>query len=94
MQPVRIPETLQQRSGLSAHAGLLVMHVEPGGPADVAGVLLGDILLDSNAHAFDDLEDLQDLLSRVGAGQDLKATFIRGGGKCELSIRIGERPLR
>jgi len=94
MQPVPIPESLQKSSGLTATTGLLVMHVETGGPADKAGVLLGDVLVQMEEQNFDDLNDLQDILRRAGINQDVRTRFIRGGQKVELTIKIGERPLR
>jgi len=94
MQPVPIPESLQKSSGLTAATGLLVMHVEASGPSDSAGVLLGDVLVQMEGQTFDDLSDLQDILRRSGINQDVKTTFIRGGQKVELTIKIGERPLR
>ena len=94
MQPVPIPESLQKASGITAASGLLVMHVEASGPADKAGVLLGDVLIQLDEERFDDLSDFQDILRRSGINQDVKATLIRGGQKVELTIKIGERPLR
>lgn len=94
MQPVQIPESLQQKAGVNAAAGLLVMHVESGGPADLAGALLGDILLELDGRAFDDLDDVHEVLSRKGAGHEVETTLIRGGQKFQIAIRIGARPLR
>ncbi|HEY2981325.1 MAG TPA: S1C family serine protease [Anaerolineales bacterium] len=94
MQPVQLPESLQTKAGVNRAAGLLIMHVEPGGPADLAGALLGDIILDLDGRAFDDLEDVHEALSHKAAGNEVQAMMIRGGQKIELTIRIGERPLR
>jgi S1-C subfamily serine protease len=94
MQPVQIPESLQKKAGVNANAGLLVMHVESGGPAELGGVLLGDILLDMDGRAFSDLDDIYDALGRKGAGQDVQTSLIRGGQRLTLTIRIGERPSR
>ena len=94
MQPVSIPESLQKRSSVSASGGLLIMHVEPGGPADAAGVVLGDVLIELDGQPSDDLENLQTVLRRRGAGQEVKTLLIRGGQKVELTVKIGERPLR
>jgi S1-C subfamily serine protease len=94
MQPVAIPESLRKRSSVDALAGLLVMHAETGGPADAAGVMLGDILVDLDGTPFGDLDDFQDLLRKRGVSQEIQAGFIRGGQKIQLPIKIGERPLR
>jgi S1-C subfamily serine protease len=93
MYPVQIPESLQKKANTSASAGLLVMHVEAGGPADVAGALLGDILIDLDAHALDDLEHLQTELARKKIGTPAQTNVIRGGQRVQLTIQIGERPV-
>jgi S1-C subfamily serine protease len=91
MQPVRIPEELQKSIGVSVAMGLMVMHVEPGGPAGSAGILLGDVLLDLDGTGFADLDDVHQVLDRKGAGHDIQATLIRAGQKTQVGIKIGTR---
>jgi S1-C subfamily serine protease len=93
MQPVEIPGSLQKKTGIDATAGLLVMHVEPGGPSDVAGALLGDILINIDGRSFEDLEDVHEELRRKGAGQEVQANILRGGQSIQIAIRVGERPV-
>jgi S1-C subfamily serine protease len=92
MQPVQIPESLRKSAGIQTAMGLLVLHAEPGGPADTAGILLGDVLLEIDGVTFGDLDDVHELLHRKGAGQEVQATVIRGGRKHQVTIRIGARP--
>lgn len=92
MQPVEIPGSLQKTAGVDANTGLLVMHVEPGGPADQAGALLGDILIHIDGRSFENLEDVHEELRRKGAGLEVQAKVIRGGQNIQMTIRIGERP--
>jgi S1-C subfamily serine protease len=94
MQAVQIPESLQKKAGVAAAVGLLVMHVEPGGPADSGGVLLGDLLLEMDGRAFGELDDLSDAVRRKGPGQDVQTALIRGGQRLELTVRVGSRPSR
>jgi S1-C subfamily serine protease len=94
MQAVQISESLQKRTGVNAAAGLLVMHVESGGPADSAGVLLGDVLVEMDGRSFNELDDLSEVLGRKGAGQEVQTSLIRGGQQLKLQIRIGNRPSR
>jgi serine protease Do len=94
MQPVPIPESLRQRADVSAAAGLLVMHVEPAGPADAGGALLGDILIDMDGRGFEDLDDVQEVIGKKNIGDEVLTTLIRGGQKSQIRIRLGERPLR
>ena len=94
MQAVEIPESLRKSAGVNRDAGLLVMHVESGGPADSAGVFLGDVLLDIDGHGLTDLDDISEPLARKGAGQEVQTTLIRGGQQLQVKIRVGERPAR
>jgi S1-C subfamily serine protease len=92
MQAVQIPDSLQKKAGVNNDAGLLVMHVEAGGPADSAGVLLGDLLLDIDGRALVELDDVHESFGQKTAGQDVQANLIRAGQRLQLTIRIGERP--
>jgi len=94
MQAVQVPASLQKKAGVDAEAGLLVMHVEAGGPADSAGVLLGDILLEMDGRAFGELDDLSEALAKKGAGQEVQTSLIRGGQRLQLTIQVGNRPSR
>ena len=94
MQPVSIPEKIQKSSGVVSSTGLLVMHVEPSSPADNDGVLLGDILVNLDGNGFEAIEDLHDVLIRRGIHQTVPAILLRGGQKVELTVTIGERPVR
>ena len=94
MQAVEIPEPLRKSAGVNREAGLLVMHVESGGPADSAGVFLGDVLLDIDGHGLTDLDDISEPLAKKGAGQEVQTTLIRGGQQLQVKIRVGERPAR
>ena len=94
MQPVSIPEKVQKSSGVAVSTGLLIMHVEASSPADSGGVLLGDILVSLDDQSFEGVEDLHDVLLRRGINQKVPAVLIRGGQKVELTLTIGERPVR
>lgn len=89
-QPVRLSEALQQRLG-GQERGLLVSGVEPGGPADQAGVLIGDILVVMAGHKLTDTGDLQALLGPDSVGQAMPLTVLRGGEPKELTVTPGER---
>ena len=93
MYPVQIPESLQKKATVASSTGLLVMHVEPGGPADAGGALLGDILVDIDGHDLDDLQDLQQQLAGKTAGNTVQTNIIRGGQRVQISIKLGERPV-
>lgn len=94
MHPVRLPETLKNSLNLSGTQGVIVLSVEPGGPADAAGLLIGDVLVALDDRHVTNTDDVQGVLTPERVGQTAKAMIIRGGAKAELTLTIGERPSR
>ena len=89
-QPVELSE--RQRGGGPRDRGLLVVAVTAGGPADAAGVLLGDVLIEVDGRPVSAPEELLDLLSADRIGRTARATVLRGGASQELTITVAERP--
>ena len=92
MQPVPLPDTLRQSLGLTAASGLMVFTIEPQGPADKAGALIGDVLVKLGGHDTPDIGDVQLALAPEGVGQAVQASVIRAGALMTLAITVGERP--
>jgi S1-C subfamily serine protease len=88
-QPVRLPEALKQQ--LNQETGLLLTAVEAGGPAEKAGLLLGDtvVALDNSPVRYHD--DLLALLATGRAGTEVAVRIIRSGQVQELNVTVGER---
>ena len=92
--PVAIPENLKSSLALSNTTGILILNVEKGGPAETAGVLLGDLLVSLNSTPIEKIEDLQSFCASGVIGKSANARFIRAGALIEKSITAGERPQR
>jgi S1-C subfamily serine protease len=94
MQPVRLPDALKQSLKLEGHGGVIIVEVKPGGPADRAGALIGDVLVELDGRTISEPGDVQAALDPEQVGKTIKAKFVRAGAKIELSIVVGERPAR
>lgn len=94
MQPVAVPESLRGKISSSVNSALLVVHVEPSGPADKAGVLLGDLVFDLQGSSVEDTGDIQHLLGSAKVGDTVQATVLRGGSPMKVSIALADRPTR
>jgi S1-C subfamily serine protease len=94
LQPVGLPEHLINKLKLESNSGLIVLTSEPGGPADRAGVLVGDILVSLDGKAVDDLQNLHAALAGDTVGKTVKVVIVRGGELTETPIVVGERPGR
>lgn len=92
LQPVTLPQDVKEK--LEQDTGIMLLGIEPGGPAAVGGLILGDVLLAANGRSLAQPEALAELLEQTPADQVLKFRVLRAGTVQELDIRIGERPRR
>jgi S1-C subfamily serine protease len=91
-QQVAFPDALAAGLSLPGRTGILVVKVEPGGPADQAGVLLGDILVGLGDTPLQQVEDLQSVSDSSMIGKTVAARMIRAGVLRDVVITVGERP--
>jgi S1-C subfamily serine protease len=94
MQPVAIPENLRGKVKSRATSGLMVLHVEPSGPADKAGIVLGDVIVELQGKAALDTDNIQELLASAKIGDSISAGVLRAGTLLQIRVSLGERPAR
>jgi S1-C subfamily serine protease len=92
LQPVSVSEAVAHRLGLASPQGVLIVSVQAGGPAEKAGVLVGDVLLDLGSTRVTDVDAVLAVLSEKAVGERLRAVFVRGGERIEFEIELAERP--
>ncbi len=90
-QQVPLPPALAQKAGVSQESALLVATVEPGSPADQAGLLIGDIIVSINGQSLSDVEALRAQLSGDRLGQTATLRILRGGEPRDVQVTIAER---
>ena len=88
-QPVALPDRLRELTGQDS--GLLVSSVQPDSPADKAGFLLGDTLVELDGKSVSVPDDLMSLLSGTIIGRSTSARVVRGGELVQLDVTVGER---
>jgi serine protease Do len=71
--------------------GVMVLSVEPDGPAEKGGVLLGDIIVEIGGQPVADTDDVQTAL-RGFIGRELPVVVLRAGHRTDLRVTVGERP--
>jgi S1-C subfamily serine protease len=94
LQPVRFSPAARQRIGLVHEGGLVVLEVDPDGPAAVGGLMLGDVLTSANGQQLHSPDDLLRLLAPDMVGRTLALDLVRGGARAAAELLIGERPRR
>lgn len=90
-QPVAIPAGLGDKLKLRDNRGLLIVTVASGGPAEKAGLTVGDIIVSIEGNPITEPADLLALLEPETVGQTLRVRALRGGTPAEFNVTIGER---
>jgi S1-C subfamily serine protease len=91
-QVVELQGAVRVKLALTQESGLMLLGLEPNGPAERAGLLVGDIVLALGERVLSDGEALQMALGPEVVGQALTARVVRGGTLVERSIVPVERP--
>jgi S1-C subfamily serine protease len=92
LQPVALPRDLKEKLKLDQDTAIMLLGIEPNGPAASAGLLMGDILLQAGSSVISDAETLATLLDHATIGESLNFRVLRAGTVQEVKVRVGERP--
>jgi len=91
VQPVALSASLVKQHQLGHDSGLLIVSIADASPADKAGVLLGDVLLEANGKSIGRPDDLLDALSSVENGGAVTLKVLRGGTIKTVSVTPADR---
>ena len=94
LQPARLPEAARRALAGAPEIGLIVVRVQPEGPAAQAGILLGDVLVSLESIHVASPEAVLEAVAARRVGSTVSATILRAGTPTDVSITLGERPLR
>lgn len=77
--PLEVPNSLRRELGLDIGEGVLVGLVEPGAPANKAGLERGDVILKWNEHVATDPTLLSRAIAATQIGSTAKLMLVRDG---------------
>ncbi|MBL8720041.1 MAG: trypsin-like peptidase domain-containing protein [Myxococcales bacterium] len=87
--PVRLPGALSQKYG--QHGAAIVVAIEPGGPSEKGGLVLGDVLLSIDGQVVEGPRELSALLEgRIDV--DVHVKLLRAGAPTEATVHATARP--
>jgi len=72
---------------LSTETAFLVVSVEPGSPAELAGVREGDMVVALGDQTVGNIDDLHRLLTEDKAGKQVDRVVVRGTQRLVLPVR-------
>ena len=91
LQPIRLPEEFRKSRPGGQKTAVIVLQVEPNGPAAKASLMIGDILVSIGGQPVTRLEDVQSYLHGGAVGKTLAVKFLRGGAVQSAEIVVSER---
>lgn len=78
--------------GMARPSGALVINIEEGGPAEAAGLSIGDVVLTFDGKVVPHMEGLGYRLATAGTGRTAKLGIVSRGETIEAEIELREAP--
>ena len=83
---------IAQKFGLEKSRGALVSDVTKGSPAEKAGILRGDIVIEFNRKEVKDVASLRNMVSQSKVGSDVLIKILRSGKEYAVRLVVAELP--
>ena len=77
--------------GDAIDGGVQIVALVPAGPAQHAGLRVGDILIEANGRELGGQDDLGLVLDEVSPGESLRLVVLRNAEQLERSVEVGRR---
>lgn len=87
-----ITPELSQKFGLKDSKGALIGDISKGSPAEKAGLLRGDVILEFNGKDIRSVGALRNMVSQSKVGSQVKVKILRNGKEYDVTAVIAELP--
>jgi S1-C subfamily serine protease len=90
LQPITVPDTIVARAGQSS--GRMVVSITKGGPAEQAGIRVGDVLLALNGTSTSGPHALRAFLESEQIGSTVEVRLLRDGNLHTAQLIVAAQP--
>ncbi len=87
-----VTPALNEALGLGVDHGALVSEVEPGSPAEAAGIEVGDVVVAVNEETVETSTELRNAIGLMRLGETVSLTVIRDGETRSVDVRVSPAP--
>jgi S1-C subfamily serine protease len=91
LQPITVPESM--RAAVGQASGRMVVSLSPSGPAELAGLRPGDILLSVDGHSVSGAHSLRAFLGPERVGRQVEIRLMRDGQLETRHLTIAPQPV-
>jgi len=89
-----VTEVLAAQLGLPVDSGALVVDVAPGGPADRAGIVPGDVIVSIGGQNVASSVDIREIVAGLDPGDQAEVDVVHpNGDAATFTVSMGVRPL-
>ena len=85
----QIDDEMAEALGMDRAMGALVTEVVPGGPAEDAGIEMGDVILTFDGREVPEMRDLPLMVADTDVGAEVPVTVLRDGDEVGMMVAIG-----
>ena len=85
-----VDPTVEAQDNLSVDHGALIVNVNSGGPAASAGLQAGDVIVQVDNKAVNDVSSLGDALVSKNPGDSVAVKVYRGSQQLTINVKLGE----
>ena len=87
-----VTDELASSFGVRERQGVLIADVMKGGPAEVAGVRAGDVVVQFAGDAIREVPELQRRVAAVTPGQSVTLVVVRDEARLPITVAVAEMP--
>lgn len=88
LAPAHVTVAMRKAVGLAPVAGLLVQGLTAGGPAAIAGIRAGDVLVRSGPHELRSVAALYAAIETAARRGSLRLTLVRGSDQSSVAVAL------
>lgn len=92
VEAINLPESLRLHFGAPEDAGVMISEVEPGGPAQSAGLEVGDVVYEAGGVPVASTDELRRIVMSGGVGNTMEMVLARHGVEITVEALLAERP--
>lgn len=85
-----VTEEIADSLDLPGDHGALVASITPKGPAELAGLQHGDVILEFNGQAIDSMRSLPRIVAETSIGEEAALKYWREGKEYTTKVKVGE----
>jgi serine protease Do len=90
---IAVNDAIAARYNLPVNRGALILNIVTGGPADQAGLEIGDIITAVDGQEINTISDLTTVINSHQSGETVDITYWRGQSETTVSLVLGESPV-